>query len=156
MIYFVHNCQFFKNERKSVNKILCLNLEKCSQKCWRWFLRFMVMLHQIQLRAYTWYTLLEDECNSRPITQVYHWKQCSCSILFVTNPAQMLLWIADKLNILKDTVLTILHEDLKNGKICALVVPHFMMAEQKEEHIEACCDCWNGIQWSKFSEIRCH
>lgn len=48
--------------------------------------------------------------------------------------------MAEELDISKDTVRTIVHEDLGMRKICSHFVPHFLTEEQKEKRMESAND----------------
>jgi transposase len=48
--------------------------------------------------------------------------------------------MSDELNINKETVRQILHEDLRKRKICAKFVPHRLTDEQKERRLTSCQD----------------
>jgi hypothetical protein len=50
------------------------------------------------------------------------------------------MMMADELNINKETIHQILHEDLWNRKICAKFVPHRFTDEQKLQRLTSCQD----------------
>jgi histone-lysine N-methyltransferase SETMAR len=54
--------------------------------------------------------------------------------------------MSDKLNINKETIRQILHEDLRKRKICAKFVPHSLTDEQKQRRLTSCQDFIQSCQ----------
>jgi hypothetical protein len=54
--------------------------------------------------------------------------------------------IAEMVNIEKETVSQVLHEDLKITKVCAKMVPKLLNPEQKENRKRICTDILEQIQ----------
>jgi hypothetical protein len=53
---------------------------------------------------------------------------------------RLTLRMSDELNINKETIPQILHEDLRKRKICAKFVPHSLTDEQKQRRLISCQD----------------
>jgi transposase len=90
--------------------------------------------------------LQDDARSGRPSTSRNTDKIVNVREMVTQDLRFTLRMLSDELNINKETIRQILHEDLRKRKICAKFVPHSITDEHKQRRLKSCQDFIQTLQ----------